>query len=111
MSEDSDREIELVVAELIQKGWVIQEELCAQVGIGENLLEVCLTWELVDSPEVNAEGQRVFPAEAVDRLATGLRLHRDLGVNWAGVSVILRLLDRLGELERRTYLRMFFPEG
>ena len=111
MREDSDGEIEEVAAEFIGETWVIQEELCAKLGIGENLLEVCLAWALVEHPEVNTEGQRIFPDHAINRLGTGLRLHRDLGVNWAGVSVILRLIDRMEAIERQQYLKDFFHDG
>ena len=39
----------------------------------------------------------------LDRLQRGLRLHRDLGINWQGVSVALGLLERIEELEQQVH--------
>jgi hypothetical protein len=35
------------------------------------------------------------------RLCSGLRLHRDLEINWAGVSIVLDLTEKIEELESR----------
>ena len=101
MVEDPGDTIEQVTAELIQYGWVRQEQICRQLGIGEEVLAHCIQWQIIESPEPNPEGELVFSSDAVDRLCRGLRLHRDLGINWAGVSVAMDLLDRIDELEQR----------
>lgn len=101
MIDEPDEEIEQVAAELVQQGWIRREEICAQLGIEDNLLEVCIQWQVIDQPKVGPEGNVVFSSDAVDRLCRGLRLHRDLGVNWPGVSVAMDLLERLERLERR----------
>ena len=43
---------------------------------------------------------RRYADDDLERLETILRLTRDRGVNLAGVAMILRLLDRIDELER-----------
>ena len=101
MIDESNEEIEQVAAELIQQGWIRREEICAQLGIQDELLEVCIQWQIIDQPEVGPEGSLVFSSDAVDRLCRGIRLHRDLGVNWPGVSVAMDLLERIERLERR----------
>ena len=101
MIDDPPERIEEVAAELIQYGWVRREHICRQLGIGEELLELCIQWEIIQSPHTNPDGHAVFSLEAVDRLCRGLRLHRDLGLNWPGVSVAMDLLDRIDDLERR----------
>lgn len=53
---------------------------------------------LVD-PEVG-EPEWLFQETAVPRIWKIRRLHRDLGINWAGIGVVLDLLDRIDELER-----------
>ena len=53
---------------------------------------------LVD-PEVG-EPEWLFQDTAVPRIRKIKRLHRDLGINWAGIGVVLDLLDRIDDLER-----------
>jgi MerR family transcriptional regulator/heat shock protein HspR len=42
----------------------------------------------------------LFPASAVERLCCIVRLRRDLGVNLAGVAVILQMRDQIKALQR-----------
>jgi len=42
----------------------------------------------------------LFQDTAVPRIWKIKRLHRDLGINWAGIGVVLDLLERIEELER-----------
>ncbi len=100
MPNEPNPDIDQVMAELFQPEWYRQEELCSQVGIGPDLFAVCLQWEVIYPTHTNQEGEDLFPTEALDRLCRGLRLHRDLGINWAGVAVALELLDRIQDLER-----------
>ena len=46
---------------------------------------------------------RLYSAHDVERLQQIHRYIDDLGVNLAGVEVILRMTERVAELERRTY--------
>jgi chaperone modulatory protein CbpM len=101
MVDDPADKIEQVAAEFIQYGWVRRERICRQLGIGEDVLELCIQWQIIESPHPNPEGHLVFSSDAVDRLCRGLRLHRDLGLNWPGVSVAMELLDRIDDLEHR----------
>ena len=101
MVNDPGDQIEQVAAELIQCGWVRREQICRHLGIGEDVLELCIQWQIIESPQPNPEGQLVFSSDTVDRLCRGLRLHRDLGLNWPGVSVAMDLLDRIDDLEHR----------
>lgn len=45
---------------------------------------------------------RLYSQRDVDKIKTILRLTRDLGVNLAGVDIILKLKDRLDELENQS---------
>jgi chaperone modulatory protein CbpM len=103
MNEETQPALEQVTAEIITSGRVRREEVCARLGIGEDMLEICLRWEIIQPPEPNAEGMALFPEDALDRLGRGIRLHRDLGINWPGVSVALELLDRIEELEQQVH--------
>ena len=101
MVDETSENIEQAAAELIQYEWVRREQMCRQLGIGDDVLELCIQWQIIESPEPDPEGQLVFSSATVDRLCRGLRLHRDLGLNWPGVSVAMDLLDRIEELERQ----------
>ncbi|WP_447962610.1 chaperone modulator CbpM [Nitrospira sp. Ecomares 2.1] len=103
MTDDSEASLEQVTAEIITFGRIRREEVCTRLGIGEDMLEVCLQWEIIQPPDPDPEGMVLFPEDAIDRLSRGLRLHRDLGINWPGVSVALELLDRIEELEQQIH--------
>ena len=103
MNDNSEPSLEQVTAEIISFGRIRREEVCARLGIGEDMLEVCLQWEIIQPPEQDPQGTAFFPEDALDRLSRGLRLHRDLGINWPGVSVALELLDRIEELEQQIH--------
>ena len=101
MIEESPDHIEQVAAELVQYGWIRREEIFTQLGIGEDVLDVCLQWQIIDMPQMSSDGHLIFSSDTVDRLCRGIRLNRDLGLNWPGVSVVMDLLDRIDELEGR----------
>ncbi len=101
MPEERDRDIESVTAEVVYQSWISQDELCTRLSIGPELLELCLRWDIIPPPHTTSEGVTMFPGQTLDRLSSGLRLHRDLGINWAGVSIVLDLLERIEELESR----------
>lgn len=103
MSDEPQPIPEQVTAEILTKSLMQREEVCARLGIGDDVLEVCLRWEIIQLPEPNTEGIHLFPLEAFDRLQRGLRLHHDLGINWQGVTVALELLERIEELEQQVH--------
>jgi len=103
MNDESEPTLEQVTAEIITQGSLRREEVCARLGISDDMLEVCLRWEIITLPEPDPEGVVLFPLEAFDRLQRGLRLHHDLGINWQGVNVALELLERIEELEQQVH--------
>lgn len=54
--------------------------------------------------------QRLYSEEDVERLSMILRLTRDLGVNKAGVEVILRLMQRLENMQKEIEEMMNYLE-
>lgn len=101
MPEDTPQPIERITAELLQEDWILQEELCARVGISHDVFVLCLQWDIIRPSHAGPHEPLRISHDDVDRLCRGLRLHRDLGINWPGVSVALELLDRLEEMERQ----------
>ncbi len=103
MNDKSQPTPEQVTAEILTHSLMRREEMCARLGIGNEMLEVCLQWEIVQLPEPDPDGTILFPLDAFDRLQRGLRLHHELGMNWQGVSVALELLERIEELEHQVH--------
>ncbi len=101
MTDEPETPFEEISAEMFTVTHMRREEVCARLGIGDDLLEVCLHWEVIHQPEPDSDGTQLFPTESIDRLSRGIRLHRDLGINWPGVSIALELLDRITELEQQ----------
>jgi DNA-binding transcriptional MerR regulator len=75
------------------------EMLAATSEIHPGLVEQFVAYGLLEPVEW-AGPMLLFDAAAVPRLQAILRLRRDTGVNLAGISMILDLLDRLRALER-----------
>ncbi len=104
-SSNERHEIERVQAEPVSGGRLRAEDLCLSLGISRDILEVCLRWEVIGPPEPGAEGTPLFSEAAMERVRRGVRLHYDLGINWAGVAVVLDLLDRMEAVERDMHPR------
>jgi DNA-binding transcriptional MerR regulator len=81
------------------------EEVSHATGLHPRLIASFVEFGLVEPaepaepPRADLESAR-FSAEAVDRLRRIVRLRHDLGVNLAGVAVILEMRDRMEELQR-----------
>ena len=52
---------------------------------------------LIDPVETTPEP--LFEVTTILRIRRILRLHQDLGVNWAGIGLVLDLLGKIEELE------------
>jgi len=100
---DERNPIESVEAEPIGLRRVEASEVCVRLGINRDILDVCLRWQVIE-PESSGEETVWFTEAALERVRRAVRLHYDLGVNWAGVAVMLDLLDRLERLEREIAL-------
>ena len=50
---------------------------------------------------VEANGHLTFPPRAPARLARIQRLHAGLSLNYAAIGLVMELLDRIDDLERR----------
>jgi hypothetical protein len=74
------------------------EELSRLVDLHPEMILRLVDFGLVD-PEVGGPDW-LFRGTAVPRIWKIRRLHRDLGINWVGIGVVLDLLDRIDDLER-----------
>lgn len=76
----------------------IQEVAC-RCGVHPELIDRFVRLGLIDLAERNSDGEAFFPAEVPTLVRRILRLRNDLGVNYAGIGVILDLVARIEALE------------
>jgi DNA-binding transcriptional MerR regulator len=74
-------------------------EVAYHCGLHPELIERLVTIGLVDYVEGEVGGEVLFPADVIPLLRRILRLRNDLGVNYAGIGVILELMARIESLE------------
>ena len=63
MSDEQEHPDEPLTAEFFSEGWIRREEICTRLGIGDDLLEVCLQWAIIESrePDPQDEDRGAFP--------------------------------------------------
>ncbi len=82
-------------------------EAARLAGIHPDLLDRLVTLGLVDPVQsvqlvqaAHASPEPLFEVATVLRIRRILRLRNELGVNWAGIGLVLDLLSRIEELEQ-----------
>jgi chaperone modulatory protein CbpM len=93
-------ETSVLVGHIVEEAEVLDaEQLCSLCAVERQYL-----LELVEHGVVEAvaAGELRFAGASLRRVRLAMRLRRDLGVNAAGVALVIELLDRIDALERRT---------
>lgn len=75
------------------------EELARAAGVQAGTVEVFVRCRLIE-PSTNAGCDQLFPTSVVDRLHRIVHLSQELGVNLAGVAVILEMAEHMEALQR-----------
>lgn len=75
------------------------DELASAAGVQAGTVEVFVRYRLIE-PLVNAGSDQLFPASVINRLNRIVHLRQDLGVNLAGVAVILKMTEHVEALEK-----------
>lgn len=75
------------------------EEVVRTAGITRRALRVYQEYGLVE-PVTSAEGLTLYSDDAVESLRRINRLRNDLGVNLAGVQIIIEMRHKMEELQR-----------
>jgi DNA-binding transcriptional MerR regulator len=75
------------------------EDLACVAGLNPELVDTFVRYRLVE-PATSTGSRPLFSFSSVERLQRILRLRHDLGVNLAGVGVILEMADRMENLQR-----------
>jgi hypothetical protein len=74
-------------------------ELAGLVGIRRQFIERMVRLELIRP--VRRDPEVVFTPAVVPRVRKVIRLHYQLEVSWSTMELVLQLLDRIEEMERR----------
>ena len=74
-------------------------ELAWLAGATPQMISELLEWDLVAPCERDPEP--CFAVEVLPQVRKAVRLHRDLGVSFCSMGLVLDLLERIEELERR----------
>ncbi len=70
-------------------------------GVQEDLIEKFISLGLIDPLGKNQNGEWVFSKDVIPLIYKIMRLHNDLEINFAGIGVVLELLERIEALEKR----------
>ncbi len=78
------------------------KEISVHCQVHPDLVDRFVRLGLIDpvGREVHSE-EWLFPREAVSMIQKILRLHHELGINYTGIGVVLELLYRIENLEKR----------
>ena len=91
----SNRKDTVLVTEV--RFYISVQELSSSFGIDRKLIKEIIDEGIVEvQKDANEELQ--FDSTALHRIRTALRLHRDLGINFAGAALVLDLLEELETL-------------
>jgi len=93
----SARRYELVLCRDINRELTL-DAVASCAGIHPELVERFIEWSLIE-PAGWAGANPVFDVSVVSRIRVIERLRGDLGINLAGIAVILEMTERLRALE------------
>jgi DNA-binding transcriptional MerR regulator len=75
------------------------EELARAAGVQAGSVEVFVRHRLIEA-STNPGSDQLFPTSVVDRLRRIVHLRQELGVNLAGVAVILEMAEHMEALQK-----------
>ena len=76
-------------------------EVAYRTGLHPELIDRFIKLGLIEFTGNTDDGEPIFDSGAIPLLRRILRLRNELGVNYAGIGVILELMSRLEALEAR----------
>lgn len=87
----------IIVADYTEEITLTDAELCEICGIEAIQLNDLIAYEIL-LPRGKARDNLLFDMDQLIRLRKALRLQRDLEVNYAGIALVMDLLEELEEL-------------
>jgi MerR family transcriptional regulator/heat shock protein HspR len=79
--------------------YLTRSEVAYRCGLHPDLVERFVSLGLIDSVERDINGDPLFHVDVVPLIRRIMRLRNQLGVNYAGIGVILDLMARIESLE------------
>jgi DNA-binding transcriptional MerR regulator len=76
-------------------------EVAYRAGLHPELIDRFISLGLIEFTDRNDDGELLFDYGVIPLIRRILRLRNELGVNYAGIGVILELTSRLEALEAR----------
>ena len=76
-------------------------EVAYRTGLHPELIDRFIRLGLIEFTGSTDDGEPLFDPEVIPLIRRILRLRNELGVNYAGIGVILELMSRLEALEAR----------
>jgi len=76
-------------------------EVACRTGLHPELIDRFIRLGLIEFSGSTDDGEPLFDPEVIPLIRRILRLRNELGVNYAGIGVILELMSRLEALEER----------
>lgn len=103
MSQDNSEQARgLTAAAADGSAYYTIEVVTARSGLGVRMVERCISYGIIHPQQLASDNQpqEVYTDADVLRLRKVRRLVSDLGLNWAGVEVVMRLTDELERLQQ-----------
>ena len=92
-----------VETETESSGCYTLSEVAYRAGLHPELIDRFMRLGLIEFSASAYNGEPLFDPEVIPLLKRILRLRNELGVNYAGIGVILELMSRLETLETRLH--------
>jgi chaperone modulatory protein CbpM len=74
-------------------------ELCHSTNLNETQLHELIEFSVVTPLAGNHMHEWLFEVASVSLIKKATRIHRDLAIDWAGIALILNLLDDIEKLQ------------
>lgn len=98
--ENSDQITDLTNAEDDNHAYYTIEVVTARSGLGVRMVERCVSYGIIHPQSDDNKQAAIYTDEDLTRLRKVRRLVSDLGLNWAGIEVVMRLTDELERLQQ-----------
>ena len=76
-------------------------EVCRRYRLESEFVVQCVDYGIAEVGDGTEMQEWLFPVESVPRMEKAWRLHRDLGLDFTGLAIVLDLLDEIDRLNNR----------
>src|SRR5688500_17845356 len=76
------------------------EQVCDHFGISSDFIQELINYGIIQQ-RGSVSSQLLFDLEHLHRIKVAIRLHHDLEINFAGIALVLELLDEMQDLRSK----------